>query len=105
MVRFWDDHLSKVVTRFFDAPVCNIATGETLFKALADTLETREIPWENLIGLASDSASVMVGKRNSVLSRVTLKQPKVFSLGCLCHLPALCAAAAHPATIVSIDIM
>ena len=78
MVRFWDEQLRKVVTRFLDAPVCNIATGETLFIALADTLKTRQIPWKNLIGFASDSASVMVGKRNSVLSRVISKQPNVF---------------------------
>ena len=37
--------------------------------------------------------SVMVGKRNSVLSQLLLKQPKLFSLACLCHLDALCAAA------------
>lgn len=43
MVKFWDEQLRKVVTRFLDAPVCNIATGETLFKALANTLETRHI--------------------------------------------------------------
>ncbi len=39
----------------------------------------------------------------SVLSRVILKQPKVFSLGCLCHLAALCAAAALKKLPVSID--
>ena len=33
MVRLWDEGLGKVTTRFLDAPVCNIATGETLFKA------------------------------------------------------------------------
>ena len=38
--------------------------------------------------------SVMVGKRNSVLSWLLLKKPKLCSLGCLCHLDALCAAAA-----------
>ena len=35
MVRFWDEQIRKVGTRFLDAPVCNIATGETLFNALA----------------------------------------------------------------------
>ena len=30
MVRFWDEKLRKVATRFLDAPVCNIATGESL---------------------------------------------------------------------------
>ena len=38
--------------------------------------------------------SVKVGKRNSVVSWLLLKQPKLFSLACLCHLDALCAAAA-----------
>lgn len=72
----------------------NIATGETLFQALDSTLQTRAIPWANVIGFASDTASVMVGKRNSVLSRVIQKQGDVFSMGCVCHLAALCAAAA-----------
>ena len=103
MVKYWDNNLDKVVTRFLDAPVCNIATGESLFNALAGALETRQVPWENLIGFASDSASVMVGKRNSVLSRVLLKQPRVFSMGCVCHLAALCAAAGLKKLPISID--
>ena len=40
----------------------NIATAETLFKAIDDTIEERNIPWTNVIGFASDSANVMVGK-------------------------------------------
>ena len=36
----------------------------------------------------------MVGAHNSVLSRLREKQPKVFSLGCLCHLAASCATTA-----------
>ena len=50
-----------------------------------------------------DTASVMVGVRNSVLSRLRSKQPKLFSLGCLCHLAALCASAALKKLPVSID--
>ena len=103
MVKYWDSNLDKVVTRFLDAPVCNIATGESLFNALAGALEMRQIPWEKLIGYASDSASVMVGKRNSVLSRVLIKQPRVFSMGCVCHLAALCAAAGLKMLPISID--
>lgn len=91
------------MTQFLDAPVCNIATGETLFKALADSLEARQIPWKNLIGFASDSTRVMVSKRNSILSRVISKQPNVFSMGCVCHLAALCAAAALKKLPIPID--
>ena len=103
MVKFWDDSLAKVVTRFLDAPVCNIATGETLFTALSQVLGARNIPWSNVIGFASDSASVMVGKRNSVLSRVIQQQPSVFSMGCVCHLSALCAAAGLKKLPLSVD--
>ena len=56
-----------------------------------------------MIGYASDSASVMVCVRNSVLSRVRSKQPNIFILSCLCHLAALCAAAALKKLPVSID--
>lgn len=77
MVRLWDQKLGKVITCFLDAPVCNIATGETLYKALEAMLEARGIPWNNVIGFASDSASIMVGKRNRVLRRVIQRQPDV----------------------------
>lgn len=73
--------------------VCNVATAETLFNALEQELVKRAIPWSNVTGYASDSASVMVGKRNSVLSRLLEKQPKLYSLACVCHLAALGAAA------------
>ena len=90
MVRVWEKKLNKVVTSFLDAPVCNIATGETLFNALDQVLAFRGIPWSNVVGFGSDSASVMVGKRNSVLSRVIQCQHHVFSLGCICHFSPTC---------------
>ena len=103
MVRLWVVRRSEAVVRFLDCPVCNIATGQTLFDALSAVLEKRFIPWENVIDFASDSASVMVGQRNSILSRIREQQPSVFSLGCTCHLAALCAAAALKKLSVSID--
>ena len=103
MVRLWDDCRDEVVVCFLDCPMCNIGTGETLFEALADVLQKRDIPWKNVVGFASGSASVMVGCRNSVLSRVCEQQPNVFSLGCICYLAALCAAAALKKFPLSID--
>ena len=61
MVRYWDETCGKVVTRFLDMPVCNIATSQLLFNALEEVLMKRAIPWDNVIGFASDSASVMIG--------------------------------------------
>ena len=36
---------------------------------------------------------MMVGKSNSVLTRIIKKQPSVFDLGCVCHLANLCTVA------------
>ena len=81
-------------------PVCNIAAAKKMFEALTEVMEENEIPWENLVGYASDTANVMVGARNSVLSRIRDKQPQVFSLGCLAN---LCSAAGLKSLPVSID--
>ena len=103
LVRYWDQSQLQAVTRFLALLVCNIATAEVLFETLSNEIKSRGIPWSNMIGYGSDSASVMVGAHNSVLSRVRTKQPNIFSLGCLCNLSALCAAAALKTLPVSID--
>ena len=89
-------------------PVCNIATAEKLFYALDTVMDEHEISRDNVVGFASDTANVMVGLHNSVLSRVRAKQPQVFSLGCLCHLANLCAVSALktlPVSVVSLIIV
>ena len=84
-------------------PVCNVVTTQAMFDALSKELECRKIPRSNLIRYTSDTASVMVGKNNSLLSRIKQKQPKIFSLGCTCHLAALCATAGLQKLPVSVD--
>ena len=103
LVRYWEKSARQAVTRFLAMPVCNVSTAEALFEAMSNELESRNIPWRNVIGYAADTVSVMVGVRNSVLSRIQQKQPNVFSLGCLCHLAALCAVAALKKLPVSLD--
>ena len=51
-------------------PICNRATAEKLFEALNTVMEEHEIPWENVVGYASDTVNVMVGAHKSVLSRI-----------------------------------
>ena len=99
------DTCHRAVPRFLDMPVCNIANGHTLFNAHDSVLAKRGIPWEKVVGFssASASASVMIRKRNYVLSRVLQCQPKVFSLACVCHLAALAAAAGLKVLPFSID--
>ena len=95
--------MCKVFTRFLAMPVCNIGTEQALFDAIESEFDSHSIPWSNVVGFASDTASVMVGAHNSVLSRLREKQPRVFTLGCLCHLAALCSVAGLKKLSVSID--
>ena len=71
------------MTRFLDMPVCNIGTAYILFEAIERALDERNISWSNVVGFESDTANVMIGKHNSVLSRIKLKEPDVFSQGCV----------------------
>ena len=58
---------------------------------LEETLQHFCIPWGNVIGFSSNTANVMVGKNNSVLSRVReATHGNVHDLGCVSHLANLC---------------
>lgn len=53
------------------------------------------VAWkENMIGLASDGASVMVGRHNSVTTKFQSKIDNLFTLKCICHSFSLCASSA-----------
>ena len=99
---FFDDNLGRVVCRFYGLPVCNIATGQTLFELIEDAFTKDNIPWGNLLGFGSDGASVMLGSRNSVLSRLRSVQPHLWHIHCICHVAHLCAA--HAAKKLPADI-
>ena len=56
-----------------------------------------------MVGYASDNTNSMVGKRNSVLSRLREKQPKIIDLGCICHLENLCVVDACKKLVIPVD--
>ena len=65
-------------TKSYDMPVCNIETGQTFFNVIEERFTSDTIPWKKLIGYATDRASVMVGRHNSVLSRLKQVQPNIY---------------------------
>lgn len=83
LVRLWDENVGQPITRFLDMPICNIGTADKLFEAIDTALEEKS---HGLMSLGLNQ-NVMVGKHNSVLSRVKSKQPGVFQPG-IC-LPSL----------------
>ena len=94
VLRVINTDLVCVQNRFLDMPVCNRGTGANLFEAIDNSMKKYGIPWENVKGFSSDNASVMVGKKNSVLSRVKeATKQLVFNFRCISHVANLCAVA------------
>lgn len=69
-------------------------TAATIFSKMDSVLKGHSIPWQNCIALSVDNASVNMGDRNSIKSRVMKENPSVFIIGCPCHLVHNSASAA-----------
>ena len=93
LIRFVDDRSAalEICTKVVDLAVVNKATGENLFNALMTTLAANGLNISNMIGMASDSASNMIGRNNSCYSRVKAANPNVFLVKCVCHIAATCS--------------
>ena len=94
LVRLFDESYEQVKTFFLDMPTCNHATGQNLFTCIENALQERKISWNNMIAFNGDTANVMFGRNNSVVSRLKQVQPRLIDLGCICHLESLCVVSA-----------
>jgi hypothetical protein len=92
MLRFYDEVEGCVRCIFFKLHPLQRADAESIFKAIdANFSSSGPICYSSLVGLGSDGANVMLGTRNSVLTRLKGKQPGLVSFHCNCHLAALIA--------------
>lgn len=71
IIRFFDEKKMSVVDKFL--------VNKTVFKCLEDV----GIPLANIIGFASDNASVMMGNINGVQAQFRKMVPHIFILGCV----------------------
>lgn len=96
LVRYMSPTTGRVRTELLelillDATDCSAAK---MYDAFKNCLVSKNIPLNNILGLASDGANVMVGKHNSFFSHLTKDVPSVILMRCLCHSSALVAGKA-----------
>ena len=92
VVRYFDDALNRVSTRFFSLIDIPRADAATLYDSFRQELEQDEVPLRNIVGYASDGASVMMGCNNSFRTRLESVNPNIFVMKCICHSAHLAAS-------------
>jgi len=97
-----DSSTGRVTTAFLDFAVCNQATAENTFGKLDEKMKLYDIQWSRCIAFSSDNASVMLGRNNSIYTRIAESNQDVYPVGCACHLAHLCAKKA--ANQLSVDV-
>ena len=80
------------MTEFWDLLQVVEATGEVLFNALKESLTNIGLSQVDCIRLCCDGASSMVGKHNSVWTRIKQESPNCLLVPYICHSLALSIA-------------
>lgn len=102
-----------VLVKYFDSEACTIKTsvidlmdlytgdkdnegssGQNLYTLIKNFFTSHDIPLANFIGFAADGASNLMGKHNSVSSRLKDTLPGITILKCICHSIHLCSSEA-----------
>ena len=85
MVRWYNESKYRAETSFLAMPECPKGDAASIFEHIEKEIEQRGIPWCNVIGQTSDSASTFVGCRNSVFTRLKQKNEHAVLIPCPCH--------------------
>ena len=60
-------------------------TAATYYEKLERVFTEKSIPWQNCVGFSVDSASVSIGKHNSIKTRIKSQYWSLYTLVCPCH--------------------
>lgn len=82
------------VTRFLGIKQLSSADAESIFKEVVDLIEIFGLDISNLVGVATDGASVMVGCRSGVVTRLREVTCGLLATHCIAHRLALGAGSA-----------
>lgn len=97
MLLYFDDVDGKVCCVFYklEPVISSSADAEGIFAAIDRNFDdSGPICYANLVGMGSDGCNVMLGSRNSVMTRLRTKQPSLvffpLQLSCCCSYSQSC---------------
>lgn len=92
LVRYWKNGL--IQDRVFDLIEVRDASAQGIFNSLKHVLDFYQIPYTNLLGIAADNASTMMGHLNGVQAKLRVIAPHIHVQRCASHSLHLCSSAA-----------
>lgn len=96
MTRYFNLKNYKIETRLLqllDLDARKLGANE-IYQAFVSCLAKHRIPIENIVGVASDGASVMIGRNHSFFKLLQDKVKHIILMRCICHSAALMASTA-----------
>ena len=84
----------EIITRFLELVKLPGGTADHILGTLLDVMSTRNLPMEKLLGMATDGASVMMGVRCGVTTRMKERNPFMLTTHCIAHRLALASGKA-----------
>lgn len=90
-VQYWDGLCCQVKFLFIANVLENAesANAETLYKLVKQKLVELGLDSDKLSGVSTDGASVMVGKREGLVTKLKRDNPSLLAIHCICHRLAL----------------
>lgn len=94
VVRYYEISTGKIRDRFLAMLEVTNGTALAMHERIISFFMQYKIPISNLIGFASDNASVMTGSTGGVRTLFKKDNINLFVMGCTCHSLHLCSSAA-----------
>jgi len=96
LVQYMSSETKKCITQLLELVSLNATdcSADKLYSAFENCLKSKDIPLSNIVGIACDNASVMIGVKNSFVSKLKKEVPGLIVLKCICHSSALISSKA-----------
>ena len=86
VVRIFDMAKGEVCSKFWHMCLVSDSSAVGIFTQIKDAFQKYNIPWENIIGLSLDNASVNMGKHKGLYRHFEKHSSGIYTAGCACHI-------------------
>uniref|UniRef100_H2ZWJ5 HAT C-terminal dimerisation domain-containing protein n=1 Tax=Latimeria chalumnae TaxID=7897 RepID=H2ZWJ5_LATCH len=90
LIRFCKGTTREIKVGLLDLPVCTLSIADDLIRCVDQVLQRMKVPWQNCVSFSCNSTSINVGRHRSLRVHVENRAPKLYTLGCPCHLISMC---------------